>query len=63
VLLANFGDAVVEIEPGMRIAQLVFCKPVQVDLEQASRIAPSKRGARGFGSTGGYPKTRSKIKP
>lgn len=55
VLLANFGDHDFEVLPGMRIAQLVFCKVEQVTIFEASEIEPSARGVKGLGSTGGYP--------
>lgn len=61
VLLANFGDASIEIGPGMRIAQLVFCSVAQVNVKEASSISHSKRGARGFGSTGGYPRKGKRV--
>ena len=52
VLLINLGEAVVEIERGDRIAQLVIAPVVQVEIAVASSLEESERGAGGFGSTG-----------
>jgi dUTP pyrophosphatase len=39
------------VEPGMRIAQLVFAPVAAVRLVEAEELAGSERGARGFGSS------------
>ncbi|MCL6516216.1 MAG: dUTP diphosphatase [Alicyclobacillus sp.] len=52
VLLTNFSDAPYIIEPGARIAQLVFAPVFVARLLETDHIAPTARGARGFGSTG-----------
>lgn len=54
VLLANFGERDLAIHPGMRIAQLVFCRVESVSIHQATEFEPTPRGTRGLGSTGGY---------
>ncbi|PID61079.1 MAG: dUTP diphosphatase [Gammaproteobacteria bacterium] len=41
-----------DIEPGMRIAQLVIVPVVQVGFERVDSFAVSERGEGGFGSTG-----------
>ena len=41
-----------EIEPGMRIAQLVFVPVVVADFEVVESFEESERGAGGFGHTG-----------
>ncbi|MGA9573177.1 MAG: dUTP diphosphatase, partial [Lysobacterales bacterium] len=41
-----------EIEPGMRIAQLVFVPVVMADFEVVESFEASARGAGGFGHTG-----------
>ena len=41
-----------EIEPGMRIAQLVFVPVVRADFEVVESFEASERGAGGFGHTG-----------
>jgi deoxyuridine 5'-triphosphate nucleotidohydrolase len=41
-----------EIEPGMRIAQLVFVPVIMADFEVVDSFESSERGAGGFGYTG-----------
>lgn len=53
VPLLNLGDTTCVISVGSRIAQLVFAPVVIPTLELAKSLQDSKRGARGFGSTGG----------
>lgn len=52
VILINLSAEEVEIQDGERIAQLVFCKVEQVQLEAVEILNDSERGAGGFGSTG-----------
>ncbi|MDZ7823443.1 MAG: dUTP diphosphatase [Ahrensia sp.] len=53
VLLINHGDASFEISRGMRIAQLVIAPVTQVKITEADALpANTKRGTKGFGSTG-----------
>jgi len=53
VILANDGDAPYRIEPGERIAQLLFQPVVQVALQYVDEFAAeTARGSGGFGSTG-----------
>ncbi len=52
VILINLSAEEVEIQDGERIAQLVFCKVEQVQLEAVEFLNDSERGAGGFGSTG-----------
>ena len=53
VILANDGDAAYVIEPGERIAQLMFQPVVQVDLHYVEQFSiETERGEGGFGSTG-----------
>jgi dUTP pyrophosphatase len=40
-----------EVEPGMRIAQLVIVPVPSVDLDVVDELPPSERGGRGFGSS------------
>jgi dUTP pyrophosphatase len=54
VLLINLGDKEFVITRGMRIAQLVFANVIRAKLQEVQEISASKRGKRGFGSTGGY---------
>jgi dUTP pyrophosphatase len=53
VILWNAGDGDLPVPRGMRIAQLVFARFVVPAVEEADALAPSGRGAGGFGSTGG----------
>ena len=48
----NRSDRAFEIEPGMRIAQLVFVPVVMADFEVVETFESSERGAGGFGHTG-----------
>jgi dUTP pyrophosphatase len=52
VLLSNLGDKPFSIDPGMRIAQLVFQPVPLVALEVVEELDISQRGEQGFGSTG-----------
>lgn len=52
VLLINHGPAVVAIERGERIAQLVIQTVARVRLVEVERLPDSARGEGGFGSTG-----------
>ena len=53
VLLVNHGGVSVTLERGDRIAQLIVQRVERVRLEPVPALAPSARGAGGFGSTGG----------
>ena len=48
----NRGSSAFTIEPGERIAQLVFIPVVQADFELVDNFVESQRGDGGFGSTG-----------
>lgn len=48
----NRGNTTFNIEPGDRIAQLVFLPVVQVDFEVVSEFDTSSRGEGGFGHSG-----------
>src|SRR5882672_6605990 len=52
VLLVNLGDAPVVIQPGDRIAQLVIAPVSVAELDEATELAETSRGAGGFGHTG-----------
>ena len=52
VLLINLGQQAVQIEPGMRIAQLVIAAVTRVDLDVVAELPVTARGSGGFGSTG-----------
>ena len=48
----NRSDKSFEIEPGMRIAQLVFVPVIMANFEVVDSFDASERGAGGFGHTG-----------
>ena len=52
VKLLNLGENELIIEPGMRIAQMVAVKSVNVELYETNDLAQTARGDAGFGSTG-----------
>ena len=52
VILYNAGDKAFHIEPGARIAQIVFCSVASVDFILTESLAGTVRGEGGFGSTG-----------
>lgn len=52
VILINHGSSDFKIEPGMRIAQMVFARVTEVEFEVCSNLDDSDRGSGGFGSTG-----------
>lgn len=52
VIMYNSGKEVFEVEPQMRIAQMVLCPVLMMDFEQVDELSDSKRSSVGFGSTG-----------
>ena len=52
VILINLGREKFVIENGERIAQMVVCPVVQVNLEEVKELSDTPRGLGGFGSTG-----------
>ena len=52
VLLVNHATEAARIEKGERIAQLVIQPVARARLVEVAELAPSERGAGGFGSTG-----------
>ena len=52
VILINHSKVPFEIEPGMRIAQMVITPIIRATLNEVSRLSDSSRGKGGFGSTG-----------
>ncbi|MBK5927676.1 dUTP diphosphatase [Rhodobaculum claviforme] len=52
VLLVNLGAAPYVVRHGERIAQMIVAPVVQPRFEVVSALAPTSRGAGGFGSTG-----------
>ena len=52
VILINHGTTDFIISRGMRIAQIVFAKLPEIELEKSDELNKTERGAGGFGSTG-----------
>lgn len=52
VILINHSNGFFTVEPGDRIAQLVFAPVVYADLSPKDELDDSERGEGGFGSTG-----------
>lgn len=52
VILVNISNADFVIEPGERIAQMVFARHEQVEWDETDTLDETTRGAGGFGSTG-----------
>lgn len=52
VILFNFGDQDFEVKRGDRVAQLICEKIEYTDIEEATDLDNTDRGANGFGSTG-----------
>jgi dUTP pyrophosphatase len=52
VLLSNLGHEDIYIEPGQRIAQIVFMPIWRAKFELADDLTETSRGSGGFGSTG-----------
>ena len=52
IMLVNMNDSTVEIEKGMRIAQLILIPVVKAKLVEVKKLSQTERGERSFGSTG-----------
>lgn len=52
VILDNIGGGIATIEPGMKLAQLMFVPYVQAKFKEVNELSDTKRGTGGFGSTG-----------
>lgn len=52
VLLVNLSDKEVEIEDGMRIAQMIISRHETIDWKEVDSLSETKRGAGGYGHTG-----------
>ncbi len=52
VALINLGREPYTLRRGDRIAQLLLAPVPEIDVEEVADLAPSERGAGGFGSTG-----------
>lgn len=52
VLFVNFSEEDMEIEKGMKIAQLLIMPITKVSVKEVKTLEKTKRGNKGFGSTG-----------
>ncbi|HVY01398.1 MAG TPA: dUTP diphosphatase [Candidatus Nanoarchaeia archaeon] len=52
IILSNAGDEEVEIEKGMRIAQMIIIPVTKVEVKVVKSLSKTERGSKGFGSTG-----------
>ena len=52
VLLINLGPEPIEIERGMRIAQMLITPAPQAEIQLVNDLDETVRGTGGFGSTG-----------
>jgi len=52
VILINHGPRAVEFHKGDRVAQMVLCKVEQIQWLPVTNLSGTKRGEKGFGSTG-----------
>jgi len=52
VMLVNFSDDDIEIEKGMRIAQLIIMPVTKVQVKEVPKLPITERYDKGFGSTG-----------
>ena len=52
VILVNHGNEPFVVEPGMRLAQLVFAKIEALAVSLVTQLPATQRGDGGFGSTG-----------
>jgi dUTP pyrophosphatase len=52
VILINHGRSRFDVQPGMKIAQMVVAPFVSVTVEEAGELTSTARGHGGFGSTG-----------
>ena len=52
VVLINLSNTSFAINPGDRIAQMIFANTIQVEFEEVDDLEKTRRGDSGFGSTG-----------
>ena len=52
VILINLGKDIFEIKKNDRIAQMIVCPIIKVELEEVQNLPKTIRGKGGFGSTG-----------
>lgn len=52
IMLVNMNDKTIEIEKGMRIAQIILIPIVRAKIVEVKKLSQTERGERSFGSTG-----------
>ena len=52
IMLVNMNDKTIEIEKGMRIAQIILIPIVKAKIKEVKKLSDTERGEKGFGSTG-----------
>ena len=52
IMLVNMNDKTVEIEKGMRIAQIILLPIAKAKIVEVKKLSETERGERSFGSTG-----------
>lgn len=52
IMLVNMNDKTVEIEKGMRIAQIILVPVARAKIVEVKKLSDTERGKKGFGSTG-----------
>jgi len=52
VIAINLGEQTYTVEKGKKIAQMVFCKVEEAEIEDVEELDDTTRGEGGFGSTG-----------
>jgi dUTP pyrophosphatase len=52
IMLVNMSDETVEVEKGMRIAQMILVPVVKAKLSEVKSLSKTERGEKSFGSTG-----------
>ncbi len=52
IILINLGSKLFIIKPGDRVAQMILCPIVKVKFKEVKNPPNTKRGGKGFGSTG-----------
>ena len=52
IMMVNMNDKTIEIEKGMRIAQIILVPIVRAKIVEVKKLSETERGKKGFGSTG-----------
>ena len=52
IIMINLGQESFDIQPGMRIAQMIIAPILRVETEEAKELSETTRGEDGFGSSG-----------